>query len=414
VDPAYSEAGDECVWIVRGDRAIHDVVVRRGVKKEEALKITFRLIEQYPGITKVCVDAVNYGEAIADDLYHMLDPRIRLVRVIAGSRASNAVRWGNQRAEAWGAMRDALDYFMIPSKMVDYPLLDRFLECTDMLYKLGKSDGRTYLELKTDFRERVGHSPDLSDAIANSFAEPVGDPAFPMLDPRLHHMGLRPYLVLGERSGVYGRALRGAESVVGPTVGVLARTTWFGQADRHACLVCHIDDEKCVTVLDLFQGDGAVESFWAKVSEAYPSDRFRFKHDLFSLRDDPYREDWVHDMDTILRRTDRRRVPLYVPPANISGTAALGRLAQMLLSTLACDPAADWWRVRPADLKAYDNTPALFIWPAEVYHALEHARRLSASVGQTDLAADVPEGLVGDGGAIVRALRLLLVSGAGR
>lgn len=116
----------------------------------------------------VFVDA-GQGQGVIDRLRD-LRPPCPVVEVAFGGKARNSGLHGyaNRRAEMWDAMRVWLESGgAIPD---DYEL------CRELAAPQYGYDGndRLKLERKEELRERAGFSPDRADALALTFAEPVG------------------------------------------------------------------------------------------------------------------------------------------------------------------------------------------------------------------------------------------------
>ena len=85
----------------------------------------------------------------------------------SGARAGNAARYFNKRAEMWAKMRDWLrDVGEIPDD--DELAID--LQSPNYEYD---NQNRIKLEKKEDMKKRGLLSPDVADALALTFAEPV-------------------------------------------------------------------------------------------------------------------------------------------------------------------------------------------------------------------------------------------------
>ena len=95
------------------------------------------------------------------------EQRYKVKGVNFGNKSAKPVMYGNKRAEMWGSMREWLKEASIPN--------DRFLK-TDLISPLVKPDskGTIFLESKKDMKARGLASPDAADAIAVTFAFPVG------------------------------------------------------------------------------------------------------------------------------------------------------------------------------------------------------------------------------------------------
>ena len=111
----------------------------------------------------VVIDEGGLGAGIVDRLK---EQRYKIKGVNFGNKSSNAIMYGNKRAEMWGKMKDWLRTASIPK--------DRFLK-TDLISPMIKPDskGTIFLESKKDMKSRGLASPDAADAICVTFAFPV-------------------------------------------------------------------------------------------------------------------------------------------------------------------------------------------------------------------------------------------------
>ena len=149
---------------------------------------------------QVFVDGVGVGGGVVDRLRQQ---GYRVVDVSAGTRAMQADRYANLRAEMWGRMREWLrTRGRIPN---DQRLID---DLVSPLYSYDASN-RVQLEKKADMKKRGLPSPDSGDALALTFAFPV--PERPALG---HHCFVRRRSKQGHGSGEDGQpAYRTATSV---------------------------------------------------------------------------------------------------------------------------------------------------------------------------------------------------------
>lgn len=156
------------------DRTI--LVLRNGHRLERIWRWEKRDTMQTAGYVKdildkenpdmVFVDGVGVGGGVVDRLRQL---GVRCVDVNAGGRAGKARRYMNKRAEMWGRMRDWLrDTGCIPD---DDELQ---IDLLGPMYEYD-SQNRIKLEKKEDMKKRGLASPDLADALALTFAEPVKD-----------------------------------------------------------------------------------------------------------------------------------------------------------------------------------------------------------------------------------------------
>ena len=162
VDPARSGA-DATVIAVRQGRALIDLRRYRGDDTMVVVGHVIQVIEQYrPALT--VVDEGGLGAGVLDRLK---EQRYKVRGVNFGWKSSRPVMYGNKRAEIWGAMREWLTTASIPH---DKQLRD------DLVGPRAKpnSAGAIFLESKKEMKARGLASPDAADAIAVTFAFPLG------------------------------------------------------------------------------------------------------------------------------------------------------------------------------------------------------------------------------------------------
>lgn len=122
----------------------------------------------------VFVDTGGVGAGVFDRLIQLGIPAIE---VSFGSKADGiltnnpGIKYGNKRAEIWGALRDWLTHGSIPETIIhtDKSLL---AELTAPTYTLNAKDA-IMLEPKEVMKRRGETSPDIADALACTFAFPV-------------------------------------------------------------------------------------------------------------------------------------------------------------------------------------------------------------------------------------------------
>lgn len=130
----------------------------------------------------IFVDAGNIGAAVVDRLRQLGVENVYEVWFGGQGRDANwngvKVRTANKRAEMWTNMREWLKSGSIPEEP---KLLD---DLVGPLYSFAGDDTRIQLERKKDMKKRGLASPDDGDALACTFAEPVGPRAVPgYMDP---------------------------------------------------------------------------------------------------------------------------------------------------------------------------------------------------------------------------------------
>ncbi len=119
---------------------------------------------------RVFVDAGGVGGGVVDILHDRGFKKI-VRAVMFGSKALNDERYHNRRAEMWDELRQWLN----SEPAVKIP--DNENLCFELcaVNKKYDSRGRLQLEEKDEIKKRLGRSPDMADALALTFAEPVYD-----------------------------------------------------------------------------------------------------------------------------------------------------------------------------------------------------------------------------------------------
>lgn len=126
---------------------------------------------------RVFIDAVGLGKGVFDRLREMGSPYSRVVRAVNAQGkpfhppGKDEVGPVNRRAEMWMAMKAWLEDPDMPSDIPNDDALQGDLLAPGFRYT---SNGLLQLEGKRDMRARGQKSPDLADAMALTFAEPVG------------------------------------------------------------------------------------------------------------------------------------------------------------------------------------------------------------------------------------------------
>lgn len=119
---------------------------------------------------RVFIDAGGVGGGVVD----ILNDRgfKKIVRaVMFGEKALADDRYHNRRAEMWDEMRQWLQ--SVPA--VKIPADENLCAELAAVNKKYDSRGRLQLEEKDEIKRRLGRSPDMADALALTFAEPVYD-----------------------------------------------------------------------------------------------------------------------------------------------------------------------------------------------------------------------------------------------
>jgi hypothetical protein len=163
VDPARSGA-DSTVIVARKGR---DLVAVRRYQGEDTMATVGRVIDAIEEFRPalVVLDEGGLGYGILDRLK---EQRYKVVRGVNFSwKSKTPAMYANKRAELWGSMREWLQSASIPN--------DRQLK-TDLTapHQKPNSSGSIQLESKKDMKARGLASPDAADALACTFAFPVG------------------------------------------------------------------------------------------------------------------------------------------------------------------------------------------------------------------------------------------------
>ena len=126
-------------------------------------------IRQYKP-ARIFIDAGGVGGGVVDILHDRGFKKI-VRAVMFGEKALLDERYHNRRAEMWDELRQWL-CSRPPVKIPDNENLCSELCAVNKKYD---SRGRLQLEEKDEIKKRIGRSPDMADALALTFAEPVYD-----------------------------------------------------------------------------------------------------------------------------------------------------------------------------------------------------------------------------------------------
>ena len=164
VDPARFGA-DATVIAVRQGRDLNVIKRYRG---DDTMEIVGRVIEAIEEFnpTLVVIDEGGLGAGIVDRLKEQRYKQVKGVNF--GNKSTKPIMYGNKRAEMWGNMREWLKTASVPT--------DKLLK-SDLTSPKVKPDskGTIFLEGKKEMKARGLASPDAADAIAVTFAYPVGN-----------------------------------------------------------------------------------------------------------------------------------------------------------------------------------------------------------------------------------------------
>lgn len=161
---------DRTAFLIRRD-GIEHVEVHQGIDTMQTAARAADLIGQYRP-QAVFVDGVGVGGGVVDRLRQMGH---RCTDVGAGNKAIASDRYANRRAEMWAKMREWLaNHGSIAGDGHHFMALAADLTAPRHNYDAAN---RVLIEKKEDMKKRGVPSPDIADALALTFSQPVADPA---------------------------------------------------------------------------------------------------------------------------------------------------------------------------------------------------------------------------------------------
>lgn len=404
IDVGRSETGDESVLLIRGETTVHDDEKHRGLSEPELIGLTEARLRDTEGIRSVYPDATGIGSGLCDWLENM---GVRGVhRVVAGARAHESLKYANVRAEAWGNMKQALKTNLaIPERC-----RADALQMVDVRYSY-TTLGQILLERKEKTKERLGRSPDWADALSFTYARPVGNPAFPSVCQR-HKLPLRPTVY--PKDGKWMLHYDGYPAS-GDRLGFLCRATWLTRRAESCTIWVHVADKGSWILFDLIiEKKMPTKHYWQRVIAQSAGHDYMW--DEISAPDQLKKESEYHVIDLVIEENEEKghaAYPFFRPPNSVGGMRGLDEIDRLLIGTMMIFPKDPYWTDRDKEIEV-DTDPSKFlrVWPDKALDALERARLKEVGPHETDADKDRPEGLVADGGPIVRCLRLLSVAGA--
>lgn len=191
VDPA--RFGDDATAIVvRQGRRVR--AVRRYEKKStmEVAGICARFIEATPQMDMMFIDVIGIGAGVYDRLVELgYGDKVRPVN--SSESAAEDEKYANKRAECWGGAKRWLEEGPVQLPPDDDEKKVSWLGDLTAPGYTYTSNGALRLEKKEDIKKREGRSPDVGDALALTFAEPVRKR--PQTAPLIEHEGVRDDVV---------------------------------------------------------------------------------------------------------------------------------------------------------------------------------------------------------------------------
>ena len=160
--------GDRIVLLVRDQHAVRHIDV---TTHKDLMSTTGRIIHVASewGVEpeRVKIDDIGLGGGVTDRLRELDWP---VMAVNFGKQAYDRVQFFNLRSEAYWRLREALDPNKeVPAIAIPEEYHELAMECSVPLRDF-TSKGQIKLESKKEIMKRLGHSPDLSDAFAISYA----------------------------------------------------------------------------------------------------------------------------------------------------------------------------------------------------------------------------------------------------
>jgi hypothetical protein len=259
-------------------------------------------------------------------------------------------------------------------------------------------DGKMIMELKPDFKDRTGHSPDHFDSASIGFMEQQGEVAVGILRRDVHKMVMRPRL-LDHDYGTGDHHQKDSYLLYFPPVmpevfhrpGNVSRSIWASKQHGCGALWFHTgEDGRTVTVIDSVESNGrTLDEFAhdvvAKGLVLLPEDeartegkgrQIRYIGDWLSSDDDKAFELVFHGivMDQAKREGTRPSFPVWVEPQAIDGQSGADAIDGMLLGTLAMLPDHDYWGGDKARAERMSGNKSLAMWPDSLVRQLEEYR----------------------------------------
>lgn len=155
---------DKTAICLRNGREVIDISTYQGLDVVQVAHLVAAVIvEKKPA--RVCIDVGGLGAGVFDIL--QADGFAEIVMPVNfGERAENPERFVNRRAEMWARVKQ----WLISPLPVKLPKIDGLLEDLITPLKMFDSLGRLQLEPKANIKKRLGHSTDVADALALTFA----------------------------------------------------------------------------------------------------------------------------------------------------------------------------------------------------------------------------------------------------
>lgn len=157
---------DRSAFIMRQGRCIFGQQTWKMRDTMEMAGIAAKLIDEN-NLQKLFIDIGGLGAGVVDRLRELGYSK-KIIAVNNGAKATDSEKYRNKRAECWGEMKKWLE-----EPPVQIPDSDEIhADLIGVQYKYD-SNQRLLLESKEDMKKRGLRSPDLGDAMALTFAQPI-------------------------------------------------------------------------------------------------------------------------------------------------------------------------------------------------------------------------------------------------
>lgn len=154
---------DRTVIVMREGDALTHIAVFSGIDTMETVgRVTMAIDTLRPDA--VFIDVIGIGAGVVDRLLQLGYP---VIGIASSAKASEDAKYANLRAQMWFRLADWIKYrASIPRR------LDLEADLTGVTYRFDNRN-RLLLDSKDDMKKRGMPSPDIGDAVALTFAQPV-------------------------------------------------------------------------------------------------------------------------------------------------------------------------------------------------------------------------------------------------
>ena len=165
IDPARF-GDDSSVITLRQGPKIHYQVALQGFDGPDLAGRIFELVRKDGPISCIVYDAIGVGADLDSSLRRMPGLGVPLMPIQWGQPAQDDKQYANQRAEAWGKLRDWLESGQVPDED------DFAVQATSVDYAYD-AKFRIQLQKKAEIKKNGGKSPDKADSAALSMLPDV-------------------------------------------------------------------------------------------------------------------------------------------------------------------------------------------------------------------------------------------------